>query len=280
MLQLKGKPVAENIYNQIKEKLKLSAVRPHLAVILVGDDPASQVYVSHKQKACEMLNFKSSLILLPASTSTEQLTAKIQELNLANDVDGILLQLPLPPQLDSKKMSDLISPSKDADCLTATSLGLLMAGRQVVSSCTPTGIIEILKYYNLSVASKSVLVIGRSLIVGLPLFHLLTQQNATVTLAHSKTENLKELVKNFDFVFVAVGKPHFLQASDFKKDAVVVDVGIHRTDSGLVGDVNPAGGEGHLQALSPVPGGVGPTTIAMLMQNTSKLAAHREKNRA
>lgn len=272
MLQLKGKPVAESIYNQVKEKLNLSPLRPHLAVILVGEDPASKVYVSHKQKACETLGFKSTPVVLPVNTTEAELTKKIDDLNNDADVNAILLQLPLPPHLNSKTMSDLILPAKDADCLTATSLGLLMGGRQIVSSCTPSGIIEMLKFYNISVANKNVLVIGRSLIVGLPLFHLLTQENATVTVAHSKTENLKELVKTFDFVFVAVGKPHFLSATDFKKGAVVIDVGIHRQSSGLVGDVNPAGAAEHLKALTPVPGGVGPMTIAMLMQNTYKLA--------
>ncbi|MEK6627067.1 MAG: bifunctional 5,10-methylenetetrahydrofolate dehydrogenase/5,10-methenyltetrahydrofolate cyclohydrolase [Bdellovibrionota bacterium] len=275
MLQLKGKPVAESIYSQIKAKLgamlNAGMRSPHLAVILVGEDPASKVYVAHKQKACETLGFKSSFIKLSETTSDAELAQKIDELNTNDDIDGILLQLPLPSHLDAKKMSDLILPSKDADSLTATSLGLLMSGRQVVSSCTPAGIIEILKYYKLSVANKNVLVIGRSLIVGLPLFHLLTQENATVTVAHSKTENLKELVKNFDFVFVAVGKPHFLKATDFKKDTVVIDVGIHRVLSGLIGDVDPTGAETHLKALSPVPGGVGPMTIAMLMKNTYSL---------
>ncbi len=272
MLQLKGKPVAESIYNQVKERLKSSGLRPHLAVVLVGEDPASQVYVSHKQKACENLGFKSTLIQLPATTTAEQLRQKLTALNTDPDVNAILLQLPLPAHLDSKEMADVILSSKDADCLTATSMGLLMAGRQLVSSCTPSGIIEMLKFYNLSVANQNVLVIGRSLIVGLPLFHLLTQENATVTVAHSKTPRLKELVKTFDFVFVAVGKPHFLNAADFKRDAVVIDVGIHRLNSKLVGDINPVGAESHLKALSPVPGGVGPMTIAMLMQNTFKLA--------
>lgn len=279
MLQLKGKPVAESIYNQIKAKLTMRQQKPHLAVVLVGEDPASQVYVSHKQKACEALGFKSTLVGLSAKTTEAELTKKIDQLNNDPGVNAILLQLPLPPHLDSKKMSDLILSSKDADCLTATSLGLLMAARQIVSSCTPSGIIEILKYYKISVANKNVLVIGRSLIVGLPLFHLLTQENATVTVAHSKTENLKDLVKNFDFVFVAVGKPHFLKATDFKKDAVVIDVGIHRQNTGLIGDVDPVGAEGHLKALTPVPGGVGPMTIAMLMKNTFKLTEKlTEKN--
>ena len=273
MLQLKGKPVAENIYNQIKEKLKESTHRPHLAVILVGGDPASQVYVSHKQRACESLGYKSTMVELSAKTSAAELSQKIQELNNDPEIDAILLQLPLPAHLDSKKMSDLITANKDADSLTTPSLGLMMAGRQIVSSCTPAGIIEILKYYKISVAHKNVLVIGRSLIVGLPLFHLLIQENATVTVAHSKTENLKDLVKTYDFVFVAVGRPHFLKVSDFKKGAVVIDVGIHRQSSGLVGDVNPEGADGHLAALTPVPGGVGPMTIAMLMQNTYKLSA-------
>jgi len=273
MLQLNAKPVAESIYNEIKEKLNTNTQKPHLAVILVGHDPASKVYVAHKQKACSALGFLSTFIELPEDTSAEILTLKITELNSNADIDGILLQLPLPAHLDAKKMSDLIAPSKDADGLTTTSLGRLMAGRQIAASCTPAGIIEILKFYKLSVSGKKVLVIGRSLIVGLPLFHLLTQENATVTLAHSKTENIKELVKNFDFVFVAVGKPHFLKATDFKKNAVVVDVGIHRTAAGLVGDVDPIGAVAHLKALTPVPGGVGPMTIAMLMLNTYRLAA-------
>lgn len=272
MLQLKGKPVAECIYNQIKENLKERSKKPHLAVILVGEDPASQVYVSHKQKACESLGFKSTMVKLSEKSTAAELSQKIDELNKDPGVDAILLQLPLPFHLDSKKMSDLIATGKDADGLTTASLGLMMAGRQIISSCTPSGIIEILKHYKISVAGKNVLVIGRSLIVGLPLFHLLIQENATVTVAHSKTENLKDLVKTFDFIFVAVGKPHFLKSTDFKKDAVVVDVGIHRQSSGLVGDVDPAGAEGHLKALTPVPGGVGPMTIAMLMHNTYKLA--------
>lgn len=273
MLLLKGKPVADHIYTQIKNQLTLGTfLKPHLVVVLVGDDPASQVYVSHKQKACENLGYTSTLVKLAADSTEQQLTDVILKLNQDALVHGILLQLPLPAQFNSKKMTDLISPLKDADSLTTANLGLLMAGQNRVASCTPAGIIEILKFYKINVSKKNVLVIGRSLIVGLPLFHLLNQQNATVTLAHSHTENLKELVKTFDFVFVAVGKPHFLKATDFKKSAVVVDVGIHRTENGLIGDVDPTEAEAHLQALTPVPGGVGPMTIAMLMHNTFQLA--------
>ena len=271
MLHLKGKPVAEHVFSGLKAKLQNTEVRPHLAVILVGEDPASQVYVGHKQKACTELGFKSTLIKLNADTTEEKLTNTIRELNEDQGVNGILLQLPLPQHLDAKKMTNLILADKDADSLTYASLGRLAAGQQIASSCTPAGIIEILKHYKIDVSGKNVLVIGRSLIVGIPMLHLLTQQHATVTMAHSKTENLLELVKKFDYVVVAVGKAHFLKASDFKKNAVVVDVGIHRIEGGLVGDVNPEGAEENLQALTPVPGGVGPMTIAMLMQNTYNL---------
>ena len=271
MLHLKGKPVAEHVFSGLKAQLQKTEVRPHLAVILVGEDPASQVYVGHKQKACKELGFKSTLIKLNADVTEEKLTNTIRELNADQSVNGILLQLPLPQHLDAKKMTNLISPDKDADSLTYASLGRLAAGQQISSSCTPAGIIEILKHYKIDVSGKNVLVIGRSLIVGIPMFHLLTQKHATVTMAHSKTENLLDLVKKFDYVVVAVGKPHFIKASDFKKNAVVIDVGIHRTEEALVGDVNPEGAEENLQALTPVPGGVGPMTIAMLMQNTYNL---------
>ncbi len=281
MLELKGKPVADFIYagiqNQLKNWPQLGWRNPHLAVVLVGDDPASQVYVQHKQRACEQLQFKSTLIKLSAAISEKELTQQLAQLNNDDQIDAILLQLPLPAHLNSRKMSDLISLSKDADALTSAALGKLVAGENLVSSCTPAGIIEILDFYRLDVAQKNVLVIGRSLIVGIPLFHLLNQKNATVTLAHSKTQNLKNLVKQFDFVFVAVGKPYFLKAEDFKKEAVVIDVGIHRMDKGLIGDVDPTGYENYLKALTPVPKGVGPMTIAMLMKNTLLLSQkHRE----
>lgn len=273
MLELKGKPVAEQIYQKIASKMSQNPQnKPHLTVVLVGDDPASQVYVQHKQKACEKLGFKSTLICLPADTSEAKLAETLQSLNSDKGVHGILLQLPLPVHLDAKKFTNMIAAEKDADALTTASLGKLVAHQQVVTSCTPAGIIEILKHYKLDVAGKNVLVIGRSQIVGLPLFHLLNQMNATVTLAHSKTLHLKKMLADFDFVFVAVGKAHFLKATDFKKGAVVIDVGIHRLPEGLVGDIDPAGAEGHLSALTPVPGGVGPMTIAMLMQNTYKLS--------
>jgi methylenetetrahydrofolate dehydrogenase (NADP+)/methenyltetrahydrofolate cyclohydrolase len=277
MTQLSGVPVAALLYEQIKKKIFSWPKTPCLAVVLVGNDPASAVYVSHKQKACEKLGFKSVRLQLPESADEQTLTDALTELNNNPDVDGILLQLPLPKPIRhlTKKMTNLISPSKDADALTAFSLGLLVEQSQNVVSCTPAGIIEILRHYKIDVSGQPVLVIGRSQIVGLPLFHLLNQKNATVTLAHSHTPNLKQLILQFDYVFVAVGRPHFLKATDFKKKAVVIDVGIHRTESGLCGDVDPVGAEEHLSALTPVPGGVGPMTIAMLMQNTYQLAERR-----
>lgn len=276
MIELKGKPVADSIFTELSNQLPLFAEKgwqkPHLVVVLVGDDPASEVYVSHKEKACQKLNFKSTLIKLPAKSSEVDVKQALQKLNNDSTVDAILLQLPLPAHLDSKKLTEVISPKKDADGLTQASLGALMAGQQKVASCTPAGILQMLQFYKINLLNKKVVVIGRSLIVGLPLFHLLLQKNATVTLCHSKTENLKEQIKIADVVFVAIGKANFFKVSDFKKDAVVVDVGIHRLESGLCGDVDGQGASDHLAALTPVPGGVGPLTIAMLMKNTMTLA--------
>ena len=272
MLELKGKPVADRIYENLKKYLASGLRKPHLVVLLVGSDPASEVYVSHKQTACKNLGYQSTLVKLEANISAQDLKAKIQELNQDSQVDAILLQLPLPAHLDAHEMTETISPLKDADGLTTASLGALASGRYKIASCTPSGVMQILKFYELSVARKNVLVIGRSLIVGLPLFHLLNQAQATVTLAHSKTENLQAQLQNYDFVFVAAGKPHLFSAHNFKKSTVVVDIGMHRTAQGLIGDVNPERAGQHLAALTPVPGGVGPMTIAMLMFNTFLLA--------
>ncbi len=280
MTELKGKPVADAIYADITVQISSWNQKqwstPHLAVLLVGSDPASEVYVSHKQKACEKLKYKSTIIRLSENSSEAEIATVLQKLNADKKIDAILMQLPLPSHLDSKKMTELIHPEKDADGLTQASLGALIAGKQIVASCTPAGIIEILKFYKIDLVNKKVAVIGRSLIVGLPLFHLLVQENATVTLCHSKTDNLKTVLADMDVVFVAIGKPEFFKSSDFKIGAVVIDVGIHRKPGGLCGDVT-AGNSNHLAARTPVPGGVGPMTIAMLMRNTLTLATkHRE----
>lgn len=282
MIELKGQPVADSIYAQIKSHIQdwgsLNWKPPSLAVVLVGEDEASQVYVHHKQVACEKLGFRSNLIKCSSQIPEEELIKKINELISDNEVDALLIQLPLPKHLNTKKILNLIPAIKDADGLTTASLGQLMAHEQLVASCTPQGILELLKYYQIQIFGKNILIMGRSRIVGMPLFHLLNQQNATVTLAHSKTENLKELIKNFEIVVVAIGKPHYFKATDFKKGATVIDVGIHRTENKIIGDVNPEQAPDHLFALTPVPGGVGKMTIAMLMHNTYVLAKQRRQS--
>lgn len=277
MLKLKGKAVADSLYKELREKTLNWERKPHLSVVLVGNDPASEIYVSHKQKACEALGFGSSLHRLSDKATAAELRATLLQLNQDSSVDAILLQLPLPEHLNAREMTDLIAFEKDADGLTTMALGKLAAGQQLVSSCTPSGVIEILKHYQIPVQSRKALIVGRSLIVGTPLFHLLNQQNATVTLAHSKTPDLKKMLQEYESVFVAIGKPKFFKAQDFKKDAVVVDVGIHRLADGICGDVDSDGAEEYLSALTPVPGGVGPMTIAMLMKNTYLLAEQSRK---
>ena len=282
MIELKGKPVADSIYSEIQTGVSAWPAKnwalPHLAVVLVGAEPASQVYVSHKQKACKNLNFKSTLVQLPETATEADVSLTLQKLNQDPGVDGILLQLPLPPSFDSKKMTEIILPEKDADGLTQKSLGALMTGQQQVTSCTPAGIMEMLRFYKISLVGKKVVVVGRSLIVGLPLMHLLIQKNATVTLCHSKTENLKSILADADVALIAIGKPEFFKLTDFKTGAVVVDVGIHRLEKGICGDVAD-GDQHHLSARTPVPGGVGPMTIAMLMKNTMTLAKQRRENK-
>jgi len=273
MQRLDGKKCS----NQLKQSLKgpiseftAKAGRPPgLAVILIGGDSASQVYVNHKIKACTDVGIKSVLTKLPAEAKAEQVADAIDVLNKNPEIDGILLQLPLPKHLSARVLVNKISPLKDVDCLTAENLGLMWSGDERVSPCTPQGIIHLLKENNIEMAGKKAVVIGRSLIVGKPIFELLQKENATVTLCHSKTLNLKNETKNADIVIVAAGMPEFLKDEDFKEDAVVVDVGIHRVNNKLVGDVAPLT---KVKASSPVPGGVGPMTIACLLKNTLKLA--------
>lgn len=276
MIVLKGKPVADSVFESVANELQTWALKnfamPHLVVVLVGDDPASQVYVEYKQQACKKLNIKSTLIKFPANVSELELKKSLQKLNETPDVDAVLLQLPLPGHLNAKQMTEVILPSKDADGLTQASLGALVAGQAKVTSCTPAGIMEMLKYYKINLENKKIVVVGRSLIVGLPLYHLLLQKNATVSLCHSQTINTKQQIADADLTFVAIGKPHFFKATEFKKGSILFDIGIHRLVNGLCGDVNPAGAEDHLSAMTPVPGGVGPMTIAMLMKNTVSLA--------
>lgn len=278
---LDGKAVAEARRKKIKgeaEKLKKQMGRaPGLAVILVGEDPASQVYVGNKIKACHEVGIESFENRLSDKTTAHQLKIIIESLNNNPLVDGILMQLPLPKHLNADEAIGWITPAKDADCLTPQNLGRLWSGKAVTTPCTPWGVMVILEHYGISVEGKNAVVIGRSNIVGKPMAHLLTQANATVTVCHSKTKNLREHLLRAEIVIVAAGQPEFLGKGDFAEGSVVIDVGMHRKPgkdgkSKLCGDVRLKELEGVISAATPVPGGVGPMTITMLLENTVRLA--------
>ena len=281
MQKLDGREVSK----ALRESMKSETIRfhshhgkfPGLAVVIVGDDPASHVYVSNKEKGCAEIGIKSFKYALPEKTTYEELATLIQKLNRDPEVHGILVQLPLPKHLPSEKITELIDANKDADGLTTTSMGLLWTGQQRVKPCTPHGVMKILEHYNISVTGKEAVVVGRSQIVGKPMAQLLLDAQATVTICHSKTRDLKEHTKRADIVVVAAGRPRLLGKEDFKKGAVVIDVGMHRLENGtpngkLCGDVRFEELDGLASAATPVPGGVGPMTITMLLQNTIRLA--------
>jgi len=281
---LDGKVVAEvrrkAIQARVAEYVRARGRQPGLAVVLVGDDPASHVYVGAKIKACAEVGLASFERRLPAAVDMSGLKAVIDELNADPKVDGILLQLPLPGQLASERALEWISPAKDVDCLTAHNLGRLWSGRPLTTPCTPWGVMVILEHYGLNPAGLDAVVVGRSNIVGKPMAHLLTQADATVTVCHSRTRDLRAFTRRADLVVVAAGKPEFLGKADIKEGAIVVDVGIHRKPSTngkskLCGDVRFKELEGWAKAVTPVPGGVGPMTITMLLENTLRLAEAR-----
>lgn len=284
MILLDGRKLAQRRREQLATAVQLRTGQgyrpPGLAVILVGEDPASQVYVRNKVAACEAAGMHSTVIRLPHACTQAELHTEIHRLNQAPEFDGVLIQLPLPVHLDAAAAFAVLDPRKDPDCLTATNVGLFHSQQTRVAPCTPSGILMLLKEYGAPLRGARALVIGRSHIVGRPMAELLISQDATVTVAHSKTENLRKLVREYQVVVVAAGRPHLLRGSDFAQGAWVVDVGIHRVPSadgksGLRGDVDPDGAEKHLAALSPVPGGVGPMTIAALLENTLRLAELR-----
>lgn len=284
MIILKGAPVSQKIQAEIETELRLWKAQgtrmPHLTVILVGSDPASEIYVQRKQDMCKKLGFSSEVIKLDEKTAPDDLKQIIQSLNLNSQVDGILVQLPLPKHINERDVLESIDAEKDVDCLTEKNLGKLLTGRSVVKPCTPSGIIEMLNFYGIELAGKNIAVIGRSLIVGIPMLHLLLKANASVSIFHSKSENISQQLKNFDIVCVAVGKEKIFKYSHFKPDAVIIDIGINRNSKGLAGDVEDDSDQvAHsLKAASPVPGGVGLMTIAMLMKNTLTLAQlHRKQ---
>ena len=277
---LDGKAVSLKVKESVKvraDELKKFGVEPTLAVVLVGEDKASQTYVRAKEKACNKYGIKSVAHRLSENTTQNELLALINVLNLDDSIHGILVQLPLPKHIDTNVVLAAIDPRKDVDGFHAVNVGKLVSGLDGFVPCTPLGVMEILKEYGIDVAGLNAVVIGRSNIVGKPMANLLLNASATVTVTHSKTKNLKEICKNADLIVAAIGKPFFLKADMVKDGAVVVDVGINRLDDGrLVGDVDFEEVAPKCSYITPVPGGVGPMTIAMLLNNTI-LAAQAKK---
>jgi methylenetetrahydrofolate dehydrogenase (NADP+)/methenyltetrahydrofolate cyclohydrolase len=267
-----GKKTAAAIRQELKDQVAALTARhgraPGLAVILVGGDPASQVYVRNKERACEDVGIISKGFRLPEDIPQAQLEDTISYLNRDPAIDGVLLQLPLPKGLDSQRCLDLISPSKDVDGFHPVNMGRLALGLPCLRSCTPAGIMTLLERHGIEVAGKKAVVIGRSNIVGKPLALMLLQKNATVTVCHSRTQNIAEEVRSADIILAAVGIPRFVTRDMVKPGAVVIDVGINRTELGLIGDCDFEGLRDVASAMTPVPGGVGPMTIAQLLVNT------------
>ena len=270
-IRIDGKVISTQIKDELKEKvaaLKAEGTEVTLAVIQVGNDPASSVYVGNKKKACEYIGVRSLAYELPEETTQQELLTIIADLNKRDDVNGILVQLPLPKHFNEEEILLAISPLKDVDGFHPENVGNLSIGRKGFVSCTPAGVIELLKRTGIEMEGKECVVLGRSNIVGKPMSMLMLRENATVTVCHSRTKNLKEITKRADILIVAIGKPRFVTADYVKEGATVIDVGIHRDENNkLCGDVDFAQVEPVAGAITPVPGGVGPMTIAMLMKN-------------
>ncbi|MBO5714404.1 MAG: bifunctional methylenetetrahydrofolate dehydrogenase/methenyltetrahydrofolate cyclohydrolase FolD [Clostridia bacterium] len=275
-----GKALSLKIKNQLKEKVEQFKQEKGrdvtLAVILVGENPASQVYVKNKITACEYVGIKSLSFYLPESSTEEEVIECVQNLASDNSVDGILVQLPLPKHIDEDKILNFIPTEKDVDGFKAENIGKLSMNQPCTVACTPFGVIKMLKEYDVQMKGKNAVVIGRSNIVGKPASMLLLNEDCTVTVCHSKTDNLKEKCLQADIIVAAIGKPKFVTADMVKEGAVVIDVGINRTENGLVGDVDFDNVKEKASLISPVPGGVGPMTIAMLLENTYNSAVRRK----
>ena len=273
---LNGKELSIKIKEDLRketEALKEKGINPGLAVIIVGDDPASRVYVNNKKKACEECGFYSEEYALPKETTEEELLKLIDTLNNKKEINGILVQLPLPKGIDSEKLLLSIRPEKDVDAFHPVNVGKIMIGNFDFLPCTPAGVMELIRLTNIDVCGKECVVVGRSNIVGKPQAMLLLHENGTVTICHSRTKNLKEVCRRADILVAAVGKAKFITADMVKEGAIVIDVGMNRDENGkLCGDVAYDEVSEVASAITPVPGGVGPMTIAMLMKNTLKAA--------
>ena len=291
--RLDGKAISKQIQAETKIKvadfISKSGHAPVLAAVLVGDDPASQVYVRNKERACKRVGIESRLIRMSADSSTQDLLDKVNELNQDSQVSGILVQLPLPDQCDSREILDAINPDKDVDAFHPHNVGLISQGRPRFLPCTPHGIVQMLKRYEIETTGKHVCVIGRSDIVGKPMAMMLGQRdsglgpemaNATVTLCHSRTPNLAEMTKQADILIAAIGRANFVTPEMIKPGATVVDVGINRTEDGLVGDVDFEAAMEVAGFVTPVPGGVGPLTVTMLLENTLTAAIYLDGSQA
>jgi methylenetetrahydrofolate dehydrogenase (NADP+)/methenyltetrahydrofolate cyclohydrolase len=289
---LDGKQISKEIQSEIRAAVSQFVAEgnspPTLAAVLVGEDPASHVYVRNKEQACQRVGINSQLHRLPASSTTEQVLGLVQQLNLDTEISGILVQLPLPRQVDTQAVLDAVDASKDVDAFHPHNVGLISQGRPRFLPCTPHGVLQILKRYNLPTEGRHVCIIGRSDIVGKPMALMLVQKdiglgpqwaNATVTLCHSRTKDLPAITRTADILIAAIGSPQFVTKEMLKPGAVVVDVGINRTDQGLVGDVDFDGCLETASYITPVPGGVGPLTVTMLLENTLTAARHHADNR-
>ena len=274
MVLIDGKKVSTEIRGRLEKETAELITKigrtPGLATVLVGEDPASAVYVRNKNKICHEIGFQSFGQNLSAETTEEELLDIIKKLNSNDEVNGILVQLPLPDHIDSEKILLSIDPEKDVDGFHPINVGKLAIGNALLTPCTPTGIIALLDYYKIEIPGKHAVVLGRSNIVGKPVAHLLLQRHATVTICHSKTKNLQQVTRQADILIAAVGRPHFVNSDMVKEDAVVIDVGSNRVDGKLTGDVDFDQVAEKAGLITPVPGGVGPMTIALLMENTLK----------
>ena len=276
---LDGKQTSEKRLEALRDAIAGSGLHPKLATVIVGNDPASQMYVRMKHKACEKVGIASVGVELPAEATTRTVVDKVRALNRDGSVDGILVQLPLPTQIDTERVINAISPEKDVDGYHPENMGHLFLGKPRFSSCTPSGIMTLLSEYQIPIAGARAVVAGRSIDVGRPMAALLLNADATVTICHSKTKDLAEELKRADILVSAVGKPHFVTKEMVKEGAVVIDVGINQLEGKLVGDVDFEAVKEIASAITPVPGGVGPMTIATLMENTFRSAQERACDR-
>ena len=274
-----GKELAKKIRSELKNEvveLKNKGINPKLAVIMVGDDKASKVYVKNKSKACEECGIDYEEFLMDKDIDMEELLETIDKLNKRDDIHGILLQSPIPSNLDINQAFNKINHKKDVDGFNPINVGKLSIGEDCFVSCTPAGVIKMLEEYNIEIEGKNVVIIGRSNIVGKPLIQCILRKNGTVTMCHSRTKNIKQITKNADILIAALGKPKFVTQDMIKDGAVIIDVGINRTEDGkLVGDVDFENIKNNASYITPVPGGVGPMTIAMLMTNVVKAAKNK-----